>query len=832
MHYRHLLVLCLCLGMFGSAFTPAAAQEEASTRGAQEVLPTSMLGLQDSGRFFLYLNEEVIGNYTFDWQESGAFEASRTLEYAGQKVESGLKIEVDDQGYWTRARSQTAFGDAEFRRDGPLAHMNFRDKDRELDLGPGHILYADEAPALLALIPQAYDLEVGGQQDLSTVVMPGGVIDVQVEFIGSSERAVGNRDCVFQKFQIQVATVAMELWFDDQGRLCLCEIPSQQARILREGFEALLVEPEVDGTVSAPEFTVRRRASMNVEMRDGIALSTDLYLPESDTPVPAILIRTPYKKEMLEVEGRFYARRGYAVAIQDVRGRFASGGEWKPFIQEGPDGYDTVEWLAAQDFCNGRVGMLGGSYLGVAQWQAARQRPPHLVTIVPNVSPPDPFYNIPYEYGTFFLLASLWWAEIVDTDATADLSGASFAAIGEKDYLELLKTLPVIDLDKSVLGYENAFWRQWIQHQTQDEYWDGGAFLEYLEEVRLPVFHQSGWFDGDGIGSKLNYLAMRRHGHPHQKLILGPWGHTDKATRFLGGEDFGEQALVDLPREYLRWFDYWLKGRENGVLEEPLVHLFVMGSNEWLYGDQYPLAETQFETWYFDNVRNEGASNGKGGILSRQKPSQISLPDIYRYDPGDPTPVPEMLKAKHVAEEIRQAWIDAEEEQRHALVMDHREDVLVYTSPPLQDDLTLAGPLSAVLYASSSAVDTDWFVSLNRVDAEGGIHPLGIGKLRARYRNSIHETELLEPGRVYAFTLDLWQIGIQLKAGERLRVEVTSAYFPAFSRNLNTGGNNEMETQFETASQVIYHDAARPSHIILPVIPSAKETGKNTGRQF
>ena len=272
----------------------------------------------------------------------------------------------------------------------------------------------------------------------------------------------------------------------------------------------------------------------------------------------------------------YYARRGYAVAVQDVRGRFGSPGEWEPFVHEPDDGYDAVEWLAARPWSTGKVGMIGGSYVGWVQWWAASRKPPHLATIIPNVSPPDPFYNFPYDHGVFFLWGAIWWADVLATDATADLSGAALEKTLDREYGQLLRPLPVVERDKAVLGKENPVWRKWIDHPTDDDYWAKVRFLDKLAGVKIPVFHQSGWFDGDGIGSKLNYLAMAKHGQPYQKLVLGPWGHTDKATRSHGGRDFGPEAAPDLPRAYLRWFDKWLKGIDNGIDKEPLVSLFVM----------------------------------------------------------------------------------------------------------------------------------------------------------------------------------------------------------------------------------------------------------------
>ena len=347
------------------------------------------------------------------------------------------------------------------------------------------------------------------------------------------------------------------------------------------------------------------------------------------------------------------------------------------------------------------------------------------------------------------------------------------------------------------------------------------SVLEASDGAPEPLLaHQSGWFDGDGIGSKLNYLKMASHGHPYQKLVLGPWGHTDEAQRRGPGErDFGADAMIDLPRAYLRWFDYWLKGIDDGIAKEPLVSVFVMGSNRWLKGNTYPLENTRFEKWYLTSSRKANTSKGDGR-LTTELPAVNAVNDSYVYDPADPTPDPESYeepedssKKEKASEEKKKA-----EEAYHVGTTDKRSDILVFTSEPFKEAYTFAGPLSGVLYASSSARDTDWFMRIMEVDKKGKIFQLAEGKIRARFRHSTRQPEMLEPNKIYEYQLDLWQTGITIPPGSRLRVEVASASFPSFSRNLNTGGHNEIDTNFVKAEQKIYHDKEHPSHVLLPVV--------------
>ncbi len=336
----------------------------------------------------------------------------------------------------------------------------------------------------------------------------------------------------------------------------------------------------------------------------------------------------------------------------------------------------------------------------------------------------------------------------------------------------------------------------------------------------IPVFHQSGWFDGDGIGTKLNYLRMKEYGHANQKLTIGPWGHTDTAGRKIGDRDFGPGAVIDLQRDYLRWFDYWLKGVENGIIKEPLVSVFVMGTNQWLHGDTYPLPATRFTKLYLTSSGKANTSRGDGG-LAFDEPANGAPPDAYTYDPGDPTPDPGFHElTEEQDKQVRSAdQKKKEEEAFRETVTSTRQDILVYQTEPLKEPLTFAGPISATLYASSSARDTDWFMTLVEIEKDGKTFPLAAGRVRARFRESVKKPALLEPGQIYEYKLDLWHTGITVPVGRRLRIEVASALFPTFSRNLNTGGHNETETKFVAAKQAVYHDRAHPSYVLLPVIP-------------
>lgn len=815
--FKHLFTLVALVAILSAASgLPAGAMDQ-----------PSLAGYADEGTYRFYLNEEVLVTQEFMWDAAGSYKGSYTLSMAGQTVSTTMRIDPGADGVWSRIEMETPQGLVTVVREDSVARTTHGQETTTTRLRDGTLLFENFNPPLMNAVVRAYDAAAGGKQTVPLFIVPAIVLDATIERLDSVERSIAGKDLKLDRYQFGIPGVDLFLFVDDQGRVVFGDVPSQHGAYVRDGYEAMMKPEEVDPLLSRPEYEVDIQSNVQIPMRDGVKLATDLYRPRADGKHPVILVRTPYKKEMNELQGRFYARRGYVYAVQDVRGRFSSPGTWEPFVNESNDGFDTIQWLGTQSWSSGRVGMIGASYLGWVQWWAAKDRPQYLKAIIPNVSPPDPYFNIPYEYGCFFLLGAIWWADILESEATGDLSGKAMQEIGKKKYARILRELPVVDLDKKVLGKKNPYWRTWIDHPTNDEYWERASFLDNMGSLDIPVFHQSGWFDGDGIGSKLNYLRMRSHGHPNQKLVLGPWGHTDVATRRIGDRDFGPAATIDLQRDYLRWLDRWLKGIGNGIEQEPLVKIFVMGSNRWLEGNTYPLAETQMTKLYITSGGNANTSAGDGR-LSFALPPMGTPPDRFVYDPGDPTPSPNMPVDPDEMDPSKddQPTERSIEELRglnrayHAKVNAERTDILVYDTEPLTEPLTIAGPISAVLYASSSAKDTDWFVRLSEVAADGAIFQLVEGKVRARYRESFREPLPLEPGKVYEYALDLWQTGITVPAGAKLRVEVASASFPMFSRNLNTGGHSEKEKRFVTAEQMIYHDAEHPSHLLLPVIPS------------
>jgi putative CocE/NonD family hydrolase len=556
----------------------------------------------------------------------------------------------------------------------------------------------------------------------------------------------------------------------------------------------LLVSCDISNDVSD-------KATIEVPMRDGIELATDLYFPEAENPpYPAILIRTPYNKAMLEQYGRYYARAGFVVAIQDVRGRWASQGEWQPFVHEGDDGYDAVEWLAQQEWSDGKIGMSGASYSGTAQLLAATRKPPHLTTIVPVVAPAMPFENIPRDGGALMLGWALRWADIAENAKSGAEMQAKVTAGIMDDWSYRLSGLPVITLDEQVTGAAIPYFRDWAKNLPESPYWRTMRYLEALRSVDIPVFLQSGWFDPGVHGAISAFNELTAGNNPHVRLLIGPWVHGDQGSRYLNGMDMGAQAERDLMAEYRRWFEFWLQTDGDNAPTEPGVELFVMGANRWITGTQYPVQDTK--EWKLFLHRKDGR-----GILSADTPPTKDECDEFVYDPGDATP------SFHAA--LKRGTLDA-----YMSRIDSAGDVLVYESNRLENSLSIAGPIDIQLFASTSAVDTDWVATLYALDKHDRARVLGLtfGIQRARYRLSMTEPVFSIPGEVTSYQLPLGHTAAVLQSGEKLRIEIASAAFPEYSRNLNTGGHNELDTEWVTARQCVYRSEEHASHLVLKIL--------------
>ncbi len=571
--------------------------------------------------------------------------------------------------------------------------------------------------------------------------------------------------------------------------------------------------------------------NLQVTMRDGVVLVTDVYRPATTQPLPVVMLRLPYNKEnpvLLFLSGDILrvAQAGYAVVVQDCRGTYGSGGEFDPYFQEAKDGADAIAWAAAQAWCNGVVGMMGASYYGATQWLAAAEQPPALRAIAPFITTDQYYDRWTYQGGAFQLGFMLQWAsstfavgEVVRRlgQGRADMTQLAAAITGGDGVAAAYEHLPLNDVPG--LNELAPYYQDWLAHPSYDDYWRAAAPCDHYEKITAPALNIGGWFDLFLGGTLANYTTMKtRGGSPaardHQQLVIGPWVHG-----YNGGvypeRNFGLMAMdavADVTAMQIRWFDHWLKGIDNGVASAKPVKLFIMGLDAWREEDDWPLPDTRFEKWYLHSDGRANSASGDG-CLSTTAPGH-EVADTYLYDPRDP------LRTCGGATFLPGLFIAANAGPRDQQAIESRADVLCYTSAVLEQDVEVTGPVSLTLFVSSSALDTDFTGKLVDVYPDGRAMILTDGILRARYRESLSTPILMQPGTVYELQIDMIATANLFRAGHRIRLEVSSSNFPRFDRNTNSGGVIALETEadFVVATNRVWHDSSRPSHLVLPVI--------------
>jgi hypothetical protein len=542
-----------------------------------------------------------------------------------------------------------------------------------------------------------------------------------------------------------------------------------------------------------------KRPEGRVRMRDGVHLSTSVYLPASTGKHPAILVRTPYGKgKDLTTTQRAFVDRGYAVVTQDVRGRHESEGVFGSLRQETDDGDDTIRWIAAQGWSDGKVGMIGGSYLGIVQWKAAISGNPHLKAIFPQVSGCDDYADRFYSRGGAMKLGHrlLWMSE--------NLRAQGFP---KPDFAKFVLSLPLRSADVAATGQRSEnFYQQAIAHPSYDDFWKSLSTRERLGRVNIPVFSVGGWYDNFVEGDLEAFTLLAGKGKLVRTLI-GPWAHNMAAA--FEGVDFGPQAAVAVTKLQLEWFDHWLKQPKPArEYRGAPLRIFVMGRNEWRDEQEWPLRHAVATNYYLASRGKANTLKGDGKL--QPKPPRSGKPDAYTYDPRSPAPTrggavccnPKVFP-----------WGPMDQRPVEA-----RPDVLVYTSAPLKQNLEVTGPVRVNLWVSTSAPDTDFTAKLVDVFPNGTARNLCDGILRLRYRNGLGNPVLVKPGEVMQVTVDAGVTSNMFLKGHRVRVEISSSNFPRFDRNLNTGRANASETELRTAHNVVYHDRQRASHVVLPVV--------------
>jgi putative CocE/NonD family hydrolase len=525
-------------------------------------------------------------------------------------------------------------------------------------------------------------------------------------------------------------------------------------------------------------------------------------------------VRTPYNRATAQSvpQGHWFAERGYVVVMQDVRGRWDSDGHFYAFKNETNDGFDTDEWVGRQPWFNGKLGTMGGSYVGYTQWAQAVGGSKYLTAIAPALTTPDIYGNWLYISGALHYGFAFPWGGVSIDGHTAQYNTGN-------DWPSMFLHLPVATSDEAAF-HRTPHYRDWLAHPTRDSYWDGVSLDNDYGKIGVPALSVDGWYDIFLRGALHDDQQIRKLGRTPEArngkhIMIGPWAHSTGGRVALTGNgadpspiDFGNNAPLDLNHLYLRWFDYWLKGMDNGVATEPPVKIFVMGENYWRFENEWPLARTSYTNYYIHSAGRANSTLGDG-TLSTQAPKN-EKDDTFTYDPRQPAP---SMGGNVCCSVVPSGPWD----QRP---VELRDDVLIYTAPAVTEPLEVTGPIAMNLFSATSAADTDWTAKLVDVHPNGYAQNIQSGIVRARYRGGAgRPADPIQPGRVYEYTIDMWATSHVFLPGHRVRLEISSSDFPRFDRNLNTGEDPSTGTRMAIARQTVHHTAQHPSHLVLPVIP-------------
>lgn len=572
--------------------------------------------------------------------------------------------------------------------------------------------------------------------------------------------------------------------------------------LVKDGYEKYTPQNLWDeAKISKDLFSVRKLGDHMVQMRDGVKLATEVWIPETkehNMRFPTIFIRTPYGKDLISESQLRFVQRGYALVVQDVRGREKSEGEFSSKGSEILDGDDSLNWIVEQFWCDGNIGMIGASYLGYVQWAAASTGNPHLKAIVSIVTAGSPFGDLPRKGGTMASGILAW---------IFAMSRRRFfpEAMDRDDWEQIVKMRPIQDIPKNILGKPILFWDNYMNHSTYDEFWERMDWSKKGHKINVPSLILSGWFDDNGQGSLEAWNINSKHNRKNMKMILGPWLHKANTNRDIGDISFGNNAIrYDIDLAFQRWFDKYLKDMDTGIDREPAVEYYVQGSNEWKTSDTWTPDKSLMKNLYLDSMRKANTSNGDGK-LTWEKEFNNEF-DEYLYNPLDPTP--HLIDLKENELNVPANYKDVEK----------RKDVLIYTSDVLQEEVTIAGEVFAEIYAETSAKDTDWVVRLTDVDVEGNSRRLVDGVYRAKYVDEFRKESLLSENEIRKYRIVMFHTSNTFKKGHRIRVQITSSAENLIFPNQNTGNDFSIDTEYSTAHQKIYHSEEYPSKIILPVI--------------
>jgi len=576
-------------------------------------------------------------------------------------------------------------------------------------------------------------------------------------------------------------------------------------------------------------YAVITQNGVPMKTRDGVTLYSDVYRPRADGTFPVILMRTPYDKSVSWAVGPAYqiATHGYVVIVQDVRGRYTSEGEWYPFRHESNDGYDAVEWAAALPSSNGKVGMIGGSYVGATQMLSAIAHPPHLAGICPVVTASNYHDGWTYQGGALEQWFDQNWATQLATNTMWRLIAKNTNALLGAPVLPLTH-YPAFNYVSLPAGAEATaelapYYLDWLAHPDYDAYWKQWSIEEHFSDIQVPALHIGGWYDIFLAGTLRNYMGIKAHGgtdeaRKGQRLLVQIGGHAGFGRR-IGDVEFGDDALKFPSTEVvLAWYDYLFKGVQNEFATVP-VRIFVMGENKYRQESDWPPPEAKLTRYFLHSGGSANSLRGDGGLSLT--PPKKETPDKFTYDPANPVPTiggSLCCDAEHY-----------EPGPRDQRASENRDDVLVYSTKPLAEDMEITGPVTLELWVRSSAVDTDFTAKLVDVSPVGFAMNLTDGILRMRYRDSQEKPGLMNPDQVYKISVDLWATSNVFKKGHIIRLEVSSSNFPRFDSNLNTGADQATSREFVSATNTILHDSEHPSALLVPVITAGGAANGTSG---
>ena len=665
-----------------------------------------------------------------------------------------------------------------------------------------------DAPIFATFHPQVFESvfnkikwDQPTKQELPALLVEAGIqMNFGAKPIDVKTIIVEGKPILTRYVELTLASVGIRGAFTADGKFVGLDISSQKFRMVRRGYESAFEDPLAKfPELSQPKFDTET-VQLDLPLRDGTMTKATVIRPTVAGKYPVILERTPYGRKLTAGGGDVYARRGYAYVVQDVRGTGDSKGLFDPMFSERKDGYDTIDWISKQPWCDGNIGMIGASYGGFVQWAAAVEHHPALKCIIPQVSPPSSaMWNIPYENGVLTLLSDLWWLRIVDNPQGQNM----LTALNEITNLKGLLTLPLEKADDKLLGFNSKIWSKFLERDNSTK-WPEWDFDSLMKTVKIPAFHISGWFDGDEIGTQRNWHFVRAGGNNKQWLMYGPWTHFFNTTSKMGNVDFGNDAIVELDSQYLRWFDTWLKGKEVGLGKVPKVRYFAMGENKWHESTDWPPKGSKAETRYFEFGKVNCGSKSAAKLV------KTAVKDSSANSVFDPS------KAKIGADSVA---VGDTGQDLFAKDADLPNDVIVLRTEPFARDRLITGPVTVEFDFKSSARDTDFYaVGFDQDPVKGHFAVFRTGKLKASYLQGLDKQRFLTPGKTYRAKLLLWDGANLFKKGHRLSLMIMQSTFPGAARNLGTTEPIRTGTKMVIQKNVILSSKKSPGTIKFQVV--------------